>query len=249
MKIRSWIVCGTPGSGKSYLIDKIGGWPGEVGIDLSADKWWKVGPLAYRPREVHFAFPFVGFDQSLTVYDELWQQAEKFPDVEWNRIRIPQKKKFILASDWRAAFVFDFILPPPAWILRQRRKRFASEDKRQMDADLSEAWIRWQVHVYWSAARYFHDSGLQVIVRPFNTARPYSFQLLKRIMRNTDELSNEEIGPDSNWSKVKCVRKWVSESAPDELIQRMTDQVNPESSAAGFGAIPGQLTAGDDGRA
>lgn len=223
MKIRSWIICGIPGSGKSHLNNEIGGWPGEVGIDLSADNWWKVGPLAYRPRVVHFALPFIGFDQSHPVYADLWQKMESYPDVEWKRIKIPQKKKFLLASDWRKAFVFDFILPPPVWILKQREKRFASEDKRLMDADLSEAWIRWQVHIYWSTAWHFHHSGLQVIVRPFSTARPYSFPLLKRIMRKQLEISKEEIKPDSNWSKVSNVHKWILESAPDVLIHSMTN--------------------------
>ena len=30
MKFRSWIVVGPPGCGKSYLIQRIGGYPGEV---------------------------------------------------------------------------------------------------------------------------------------------------------------------------------------------------------------------------
>ena len=30
MKFRSWIVLGPPGSGKTYLIDRIGGWPGAM---------------------------------------------------------------------------------------------------------------------------------------------------------------------------------------------------------------------------
>lgn len=220
MKTRSWIVTGTPGSGKSYMIDKIGGWPGEIGIDLSMNKWWTVEPLTHRPREVHFVFPFKGFDQSRSVYDEVWQETQKYPDVEWKRIRIPHKKKFILAPNWRARFVFDFILPPPAWILKQRMRRYASADKRPMDMVLSEKWIQWQAHVHWAAAWYFHDSGLQVIVRPFNSARPYSFPVLKKIMRKKDKISQKETTPDVNWSKVGNVRVWVSGSAPNDLIKK-----------------------------
>lgn len=221
MKIRSWIVTGTPGSGKSYMIEKIGGWPGEIGIDLSMNKWWTVEPLTHRPREVHFAFPFKGFDQRLPVYDELWHETQKYPDVDWKRIKIPQKKKFILAPNWRARFVFDFILSPPAWILKQRMKRYASTDKRPMDANLSEKWIQWQAHVYWNTAWYFYKSGLQVIVRPFNSARPYSFPVLKKIMRKKDKILTKEITPDVNFSKVKNVRMWVSHSAPEDLIKKM----------------------------
>nr|MBF0223776.1 serine/threonine protein phosphatase [Desulfobulbaceae bacterium] len=133
MKIGNLIVTGTPGSGKSYLIGKIGGWPGEVGIDISQNKWWTVEPLSHRPREVHFSFPFVGGAQSHTVYDECWETAAEFPEVDWEKIQIPKKKTFIFAANWRARFVFDFILPPSGWIIKQREKRLASADKRVMD--------------------------------------------------------------------------------------------------------------------
>jgi hypothetical protein len=221
MKTRSWIVTGTPGSGKSYMINRIGGWPGEIGVDIAMRKWWAVEPLTHRPREVHFAFPFEGLDKSYPVYDEIWQKYQKYPDVDWSRIRIPQKKRFILAPNWRARFVFDFILSPPAWIKKQRVKRYASLDKRPMDANLSEQWIKWQAHVYWNTAWYFYNSGLQVIVRPFNTVRPYSFPVLKKIMRKKGRIRKKEMTPDIDFTKVKNVRTWVSQSAPGDLIKQL----------------------------
>ena len=42
MRVRSWIVTGTPGSGKSYLMEEIGALPGEVCIDIAQKKWWKI---------------------------------------------------------------------------------------------------------------------------------------------------------------------------------------------------------------
>ncbi len=72
MKFRSWIIAGPPGSGKSYLVDKIKGWPGEVCLDITMKHWWTVEPLSHRPREVHFALPFKGFDKRYSVYDERW---------------------------------------------------------------------------------------------------------------------------------------------------------------------------------
>ncbi|MBF0194196.1 MAG: hypothetical protein HQL71_06535 [Magnetococcales bacterium] len=221
MKFRSWIVAGTPGCGKSYLIDKIGGWPGEVAIDISMKKWWTVEPLSHRPREVHFSFPYDGMKDRFTVYDDRWSDADKFPKVDWDSIKIPNKKKFILAPNWRARFVFDFILPPPEWILKQRKQRYESADKRPMDWNPSRKWIQWQAEVHWGLAWHFHNSGLQVIVRPFNTARPYSFKVLQKIMRQKNKLQDKEINPDLNWSKVRNVGLWVSESAPKNLVKKM----------------------------
>jgi hypothetical protein len=95
MKRRSWIVVGPPGCGKSYLIQHIGGYPGEVGIDISQDKWWTVEPLSHRPRELHFAFPFKGRHDALPVYDDYWKGLQDFPELDFKRICLPKKHKFI----------------------------------------------------------------------------------------------------------------------------------------------------------
>lgn len=212
MKFRSWIVAGPPGAGKSYLIAKIGGWPGEVGLDITMKKWWAVEPLTHRPREIHFALPFEGIAERFSVYDEKWLGVKELPKLDVNRIIIPGKKKFILASNWRARFVFDFILPPPTWLFRVRRDRLRSGDARLVDLDITPELVAWQVHVHWRLAWYLHESGMQVMVRPFNTARPYSLRAVKKIMRKKGEPSKREIKPSLNWSKLSNVRSWVSES-------------------------------------
>ncbi|MBT8449786.1 MAG: hypothetical protein KJO69_08855, partial [Gammaproteobacteria bacterium] len=99
--------------------------------------------------------------------------------------------------------------------------RYASKDKRLMDARLSKKQIQWQAHVYWQLAWFFHKSGLQVIVRPFNSVRPYSFSVLKKISRNKNKLSKKEITPETDWSKEKNVKAWLQKSAPKDLIKKL----------------------------
>ncbi len=112
MKFPSWIVAGPPGSGKSYLIGKIGGWPGEVCLDITMKKWWAVEAFTHRPREIHFALPFIEIDERHSVYDEKLQGVKEFPELDVEQIRIPSKNRFILDPKWRARFFCDFILPP-----------------------------------------------------------------------------------------------------------------------------------------
>ena len=135
MNIDSWVVAGPPGSGKSHLIKKIGGYPGEVALDITQKKWWGVEPLTHRPREIHFSLPFRGVESSVPVYDEVFKDQQAFPQLDLERIRLPKKKKFILAPNWQARFVFDFILPPPAWLFKMRKKRLKSGDDRLVDLD------------------------------------------------------------------------------------------------------------------
>ena len=218
MKFRSWIVAGPPGAGKSYLIGKIGGWPGEVGLDISMKKWWAVEPLTHRPREIHFALPFKGMAERCSVYEEKWLEMKDRPELDVKRIVIPSKKKFILAPNWRARFVFDFILPPPAWLLKVRRDRLCSGDTRLVDLDLTPELVAWQVRIHWQLAWYLHESGMQVMVRPFNSARPYSLRAIKKIMRKKGKFSKREIKPSLNWAKLSNIRSWVSESSPIDWL-------------------------------
>ncbi len=224
MKFRSWIVLGPPGSGKTYLIDRIGGWPGEVGIDISMKKWWTVEPLTHRPREIHLALPFKGHDEALSVYDERWKGVSDFPEVDFERIRLPQKKKFILAPNWQARFVFDFILPPVAWLFQTRRDRLSSDDVRLVDMGITPEWVQWEVWVHWQVAWHFHQSGLQVMLRPFNTARPYSFAVLRKIMGKKAGPAKTEIAPSLDWSDPKNVLLWITETAPKDWLEDITKQ-------------------------
>jgi hypothetical protein len=226
MRFRSWIVTGPPGSGKSHLINGIGGWPDEICIDVEQKRWWAVEPLTHRPREIHLAFPFKGIKGSRSVYDEKWKGLTRFPEVDFERIRIPKKKGFFLSIDWRARFVFDFILPPPDWIFEKRRERLSSSDVRLVDMGITPEWVKWQVHVHWSIARHFHQSGLQVLIRPFNTARPFSIPVLNKIHENKIEPSMGSVDISSNWSKLKNVRYWINKAAPPDWEK----QVRPEHS-------------------
>ena len=228
MKFRSWIVLGPPGCGKSYLIRRIGGYPGEVGIDISQNKWWKAEPLAQRPRELHFAFPFQGHSSALPVYDECWKALRELPALDYQRIQLPQKKKFVLAPDWRARFVFDFILPPAEWLLDNRNKRHDSGDRRLVDLGLTPRWVSWQVHVHWHAAWFFHQAGLQVMIRPFNTARPYSFPVLTKALKKKGLPTETPVNPDMNWSKMRFAKLWFEQSAPDNLgLPEVGDSLDP----------------------
>lgn len=215
MPFGSWIVAGPPGSGKSFLMERIGGYPGEVCIDISIEKWWTVEPLTHRPREIHFAFPFHGHEEALNVYDEQFKDSADFPKLDFDRIQIPHKKKFILAPNWRAKFVFDFILPPAKWLLENRKERLSSDDQRLVDLDLTPEWVAWQTHIHWRLAWYFHQSGLQVMLRPFNTARPYSFKVLEKILKRKGEPSEKSVTPELNWNKIHNVKHWVFETAPE----------------------------------
>ena len=217
MKVRSWVVTGTPGAGKSYLLKQIGALPGEICIDIAMKKWWKIQALAQRPREVHFALPFKGYENSYPLYDDTWTQAEDLPKVDLERILIPIKKRFILAPDWRARFVFDFILPPPAWIYNTRRKRFAEGDIKLVDVGITKRLVRWQARTLWRVASHFDASGLQVMVRPFNLAYPYSFSELRKILTGKPKWGRRSVFPKGVDMGVEItVREWTRKTAPKD---------------------------------
>ena len=216
MKPRSWIVTGTPGAGKSYLLKQIGAIPGEICIDIAMKKWWTIPPLAQRPREVHFALPFKDYKDSYPLYDEAWTQAEDLPEVDLESIRIPRKKKYILAPDWRARFVFDFIMPPPDWIYEIRRNRLAEGDGRLVDVGITNRLATWQTQTLWRVASHFDASGLQVLVRPFNLAYPYTFPEL-RSFAGQPEWGSRSVFPEGVDMDVEItLREWIRKTAPKE---------------------------------
>jgi hypothetical protein len=159
---RGIIITGPPSSGKSSLVQKLGGWPEEGYIDLAQDHWWRSRILTFRPREVHFGIPFRGFRESLSVFDQTW--LSKPAQVDFRRIQIPPRKSYFFQFNWRQRFIFDFQLPPVEQLYSIRKQRAATES-HPVDRALSKQDVERQSSVYEELARHFHRSGMRVIVR------------------------------------------------------------------------------------
>jgi hypothetical protein len=53
------------------------------------------------------------------------------------------------------------------------------------------------------------------MLRPFNTARPYSFPVLKKVLQKKPQASEKKASPSMDWSKVKYVKLWYQEASPE----------------------------------
>ena len=164
VKYRQLIVTGPPGSGKSRLIRKLGGWPEEGFIDLTLRNWWSAQSLTFRPREVHLGFPFVGHDDVLTVFDKEFLEAPKSPTLDLSRMRFPPEKTHFFSTNWRARFVFEFLIPPPEEILKWRLAR-SKEEMHPVDEGVTLDQVGRQLTVYREAALHFKRAGLSIYVR------------------------------------------------------------------------------------
>ena len=168
-RFRRIIITGPPGSGKSTLINKLGGWPMEGYLDLAQKNWWRSPILSYRPREVHFGFPFEGHKVSRAVFEQEWLESPT--PVNLGRIQIPPKKRWLLGTEWKNRYTFYFQLPPPrmTYVARSLRARLGSH---HVDDLLTQKIVEKQITAYEILAFHFHYHGLKVYIRNSFEGKP-----------------------------------------------------------------------------
>ncbi len=163
-KFRQFLITGPPGSGKSTLVGKMRGWPYEGYIDLSIPNWWRAQELTFRPREIHLGVPFKGHREALTVLDDEWLDNFDTLEMDFRHVLIPPTKAWFFGTDWRARYVFEFILPSSDRIYEDRIGR-AKTGLFPHDRHITPEIVTRQVEFYRTIAWYFWVSGMHVYVR------------------------------------------------------------------------------------
>ena len=171
LHFRSILVTGPPGSGKSSLLRKLGGWSEEGYVDLSMNKWWTAQALSMRPREIHLGLPIKDIKEALAVFEPQWLDAESPLQLDMDRICIPPVKRHFWSVDWRKRYAFEFVLPSAEKILQWREKR-AKKGTHYVDKNLTLTKIEQQLFIYQTIAQYLCEQGLYVYVREDNQSHP-----------------------------------------------------------------------------
>ncbi|MES9948544.1 MAG: ABC transporter ATP-binding protein [Candidatus Thiodiazotropha sp.] len=164
VSFRQLLITGPPGAGKSTIIRKLGGWSEEGYIDLSLKNWWTAQSLSLRPREIHLGFPFKGAKEALAVFDKAWIDASPPLEIDFERIVLPPPKRFFFSVNWKDRYVFEFIMPEPGALLRQRIKR-AKLGTHHVDEAVNLERIKRQLSVYRQIAKYLHQQGISIYIR------------------------------------------------------------------------------------
>jgi hypothetical protein len=171
-RFRQIIVVGPPGSGKTTMVSKLGGWSEEGYLDIAQKNWWRNRVLTFRPREIHLGLPFLGHDESHSVFDPEWLESPS--NIDFERIQIPPEGRALLSGDWLGKFTFDFQLPAPELIYQMRKQR-NREGTHPVDRNFTLEQVRRQVEVFTELAMYFHRQGMNVIVRSELQGTPKHF--------------------------------------------------------------------------
>ena len=162
-RFRDLIVTGPPGSGKSTLMKKLGGWFQEGFLDLTFPAWWKDKIFFTTPREIHLGLPFRGCDRPLAVFQPEWKKEPK--SIDYDRILLPPIKNHFWNVDWRNRFVYEFLIPP-ADIIFQRRQLRAKQRSHRVDTEFfSLEIVEKQVAIYQEMACFWHQNGFITHIR------------------------------------------------------------------------------------